>query len=109
MKGVSLALLLACVIGLVAAQWSNTDHEVCSTVCLFFEASSSRQRRTASSDEGPLFFSLLPSPPQIFDIQAALEKDEGAGASFYSIMNISKKATAIEINRAYRKTSMALQ
>lgn len=55
----------------------------------------------------PLLTIMLPW--QIFDIQAALEKDEGAGSNFYSILNLTKGASATEIRKAYRARSMELQ
>lgn len=93
MRLLSLAVLLSCAVALVAAQWSNTDHEV-SVVCIALDLSD-------------IFFTFLLL--QIFDIQAALEKDEGPGTNFYSIMNLTKGASAAEIRKAYRARSMELQ
>ncbi|UZJ52422.1 hypothetical protein CBS101457_001742 [Exobasidium rhododendri] len=45
---------------------------------------------------------------EIFDIQAALEKDEGPKANFYSILNLTKGASAREIAKAYRARSVEL-
>lgn len=45
---------------------------------------------------------------EIFDLQAGLEKDEGAGTTFYSILNLTKGASAAEIRKAYRARSMEL-
>jgi curved DNA-binding protein CbpA len=45
---------------------------------------------------------------EIFELQAALEKDEGEGATFYSFFNLTKGATAQEIRKAYRARSMEL-
>lgn len=47
--------------------------------------------------------------PQIFELQAALESSEGKGVTFYSMLNLTKEATAQQIKTAYRKRSVELQ
>lgn len=49
------------------------------------------------------------SPYQIFELQAALEESSGKGTTFYSILNLTAKATAQQIKTAYRKRSVELQ
>ncbi|SPO20903.1 related to ERJ5 - Type I membrane protein preserves the folding capacity of the endoplasmic reticulum [Ustilago trichophora] len=45
---------------------------------------------------------------EIFELQSALEKSEGKGATFYSILNIPRSSNQAEIKRAYRKKSLEL-
>ncbi|PWN40812.1 DnaJ-domain-containing protein [Ceraceosorus guamensis] len=45
---------------------------------------------------------------EIFQLQSALEKAEGPGTTFYSIMNLTKSATAAAIKKNYRLRSMEL-
>ncbi|PWN48824.1 DnaJ-domain-containing protein [Violaceomyces palustris] len=45
---------------------------------------------------------------EIFEIQQALETDEGKGTTFYSILNLTSSATQPEIRKAYRKRSLEL-
>lgn len=96
MKLLFLAALFSCVVALAAAQWSQTDHEV---------SVSQTSHLEDLVFKIPYFLYFL----QIFDIQAALEKDEGPGTNFYSIMNLTKGASATEIRKAYRARSMELQ
>jgi DnaJ-class molecular chaperone len=42
-------------------------------------------------------------------LQAALESSEGKGVTFYSMLNLTKEATAQQIKTAYRKRSIELQ
>ena len=46
---------------------------------------------------------------KIFDLQHALEKMEGAGANFYSIMGLKPSATLAQIRKAYREKSLEWQ
>lgn len=45
---------------------------------------------------------------EIFELQSALEKSEGKGATFYSVLNIKPTSNLAEIKRAYRKKSLEL-
>lgn len=45
---------------------------------------------------------------EIFELQAALEKDEGEGSNFYSFFNLTRSASAKDIRKAYRARSMEL-
>ncbi len=45
---------------------------------------------------------------EIFELQSALERSEGKGATFYSVLNIPRTASAADIKRAYRKKSVEL-
>lgn len=45
---------------------------------------------------------------EIFDIARALEKSEGANATFYSFLNVSSRANVDAISKAYRKRSLQL-
>ncbi|MCO5589977.1 hypothetical protein L7F22_043946 [Adiantum nelumboides] len=45
---------------------------------------------------------------EIFELQAALEKDEGEGTNFYSFFNLTRSASAKDIRKAYRARSMEL-
>lgn len=45
---------------------------------------------------------------EIFELQSALENAEGAGATFYSVLDIARSSSALEIKRAYRKKSLEL-
>ena len=45
---------------------------------------------------------------EIFELQSALERSEGKGANFYSVLDIKHTANAAEIKRAYRKKSLEL-
>lgn len=46
---------------------------------------------------------------EIFDLVSALETAEGKGTSFYSFLNVTPTASLEQINKAYRKRSLALQ
>jgi DnaJ family protein C protein 1 len=46
---------------------------------------------------------------EIFDLVGALETAEGKGTSFYSFLNVTPTANLDQINKAYRKRSLALQ
>lgn len=46
---------------------------------------------------------------EIFELQEALEASEGKGTTFYSILNLTSKATASDIKKMYRKRSVELQ
>ncbi len=45
---------------------------------------------------------------EIFQLQSALEKSEGKGANFYTILAIPRTSSSAEIKRAYRKKSLEL-
>ncbi|CDR99748.1 hypothetical protein [Sporisorium scitamineum] len=45
---------------------------------------------------------------EIFELQSALEKSEGKGATFYSVLDIKRTSSLAEIKRAYRKKSLEL-
>lgn len=45
---------------------------------------------------------------EIFELQSALEKSEGKGANFYSILDIPRSASQAQIRSAYRKKSLEL-
>ena len=45
---------------------------------------------------------------EIFELQSALEKSEGKGSTFYSILNLPRSSTSADIKRAYRKKSLEL-
>ncbi|CAO1639123.1 unnamed protein product [Sympodiomycopsis kandeliae] len=49
-----------------------------------------------------------PEDHEIFELQAALEESSGKGTTFYSILNLTAKATAQQIKTAYRKRSVEL-
>lgn len=45
---------------------------------------------------------------EIFELQSALEKSEGKGATFYSLLSIPRSSSSSDIKRAYRKKSLEL-
>ncbi|CAO1623693.1 unnamed protein product [Parajaminaea phylloscopi] len=45
---------------------------------------------------------------EIFELQSALEASEGKGATFYSLLNLTKTATSQQIKTAYRRRSVEL-